>query len=134
MSAPSIAAHSPYKTFDLLSFYFACNLFDAQGAADAAQGCVISVNGYYPDGNQTGVATYGFADFNPTAAPMVKALLPLTFWGVQNVTFGNALSDCGLRYFPRFANWLRLLGVASSASTPSTTNILIDNVVRVNHK
>ena len=71
-----------------LSFYFGCTVFDANGEAGVAQGCVIDVNGFYPNGDQTGVATYGFNAPNAEASPMQKAVLPIMFLGLKNITFG----------------------------------------------
>lgn len=54
-----------------------------------AQQCVTSVYGYYPNGNPTGVATYGYSVVNAAASPMMLAILPLNFFGIQNVSIGN---------------------------------------------
>ena len=100
---------SPYKTFDLPSFYFACNQETLESAAGAAIGCVISVIGFYPGGSQTPVYTAGSAAPNPLKDPMVLAAP--NFKGVNYVIFG----------------------VAASATTSTVTNIGIDNLVHVNH-
>lgn len=99
------------KSFDLSSFYFACQDDTAQAAVAVAESCTISVTGYYPSGLQTPVSTFAFANTNPPRNALVLAVLPAGFLGLKNVTFG----------------------IASGAVTVATTVLQIDNVVHCNY-
>lgn len=99
------------KAFDLLQFYFACNI--AQGVSEVAveEGCTIAVTGYNTKGVMVGEAPFSFAPPELEGSPFVKAILPPTFVDLVNVTFG----------------------VANAAVATSLTVIGLDNITHVNY-
>ena len=100
---------SQYKTFDLNSFYFACNQDTFNSAVGVAVSCVITVIGYYPDGSQTPVYTAGSAAPYPARDTMVLAAPDLK--GID---------------FAQFS-------IASSAWSTELTNVFVDDLVHVNY-
>lgn len=98
-------------SFSLASFYYACSGNTGTTAATAAEACTVAVQGYFVDGTETAEERYVYAPntASPTNA-MAQAVLPATFVGLQNVTFG----------------------LVSSVTTPITTVLSIDDLVHTN--
>jgi len=67
--------------------------------------------GYYINGQQAPEVTFAFANTNPPTQPMNLALLPATYVGLKNVTFG----------------------VVSSSTTATTTIFEMDDLVHCNY-
>lgn len=61
----AIAAAAQVKTFKLESFYLACAVATNTGLVMRAQGCVVTVSGRKPNGQQVPSATFPYA---PTEA------------------------------------------------------------------
>lgn len=111
------------KYFDLTSFFFGCGTND--GGATSVEGgmnvgCCIEARGFGTNGQQVASEpfcfgpTVGISDPNAALAyPMAKAVLPAypSFLKLANVTFG----------------------IASSATTPLLTILVLDNVTHVNY-
>jgi len=89
-----IVASSPaVRSFDLTSFYFGCVIDTHVNGVTEDIGCTIAVTGYFADGKGIApVQTYSFAPTKGAlqASPLNKAVLPATFAGLVNVTFGVA--------------------------------------------
>ncbi|KAK5121802.1 hypothetical protein LTR85_004677 [Meristemomyces frigidus] len=84
------------QAFDLCSFFFACSENTGTTAASEAESCTIAVQGFYVRGQETPEARFQFAaNMASPNNPMVLAELPVTFVGLQNVTFGIVSSATG---------------------------------------
>lgn len=99
------------KYFKLDQFFFGCTGNTGENAANVAVGCGISVTGYDIYGKMVGDASYNYAPATLMQAPMVRAVLPSYFVGLQNVTFG----------------------ISTSSITPTETALLLDNVTHTNY-
>ena len=78
---------SKYKAFDLESFWFYCRLTNPEGELDAPVECAVLVAGFR-DGQEVASASYTFTPTVPQllVPPMVEAVLPGTFSGLDNIT------------------------------------------------
>ena len=78
---------SPIKSFDFYDFWFGCVANTADNAGvNLATPCTISLGGFR-GGQQVAKSSFTFTPSSVTVgAPMVHALLPKTFMGVDNVT------------------------------------------------
>jgi hypothetical protein len=100
------------KSFDLGSFYLACNIATVTSLVGVAESYTISVIGYYINGVQAPVQTFTFANTAPGTNPMTFAVLPSTYTNLENVT----------------------IGIAGAGTNVATAAINIDSLVHCNHK
>ena len=87
---PTISPVSPYKSFDLYSFYFGCPADSGEGSLGAAVQCTISVAGFQGS-KEVAVASFTFSppigvSPPPTSVPMILAQLDTTFRKLTSVT------------------------------------------------
>jgi len=99
------------KYFSALDFFFGCTANTAENAANVAVGCGISVTGYDIYGKMVGAASFNYAPATLMQAPMVRAILPTQFVGLENITFG----------------------ISTSTISPLATALLLDNVTHINY-
>ena len=84
---PSLTPVSPYKYFDLYSFYFGCALNTNEAVVDTAVKCTITVKGFV-GGSQVAGTTFTFTPpaLVAISAPLTQAVLPKSFRRVNKVT------------------------------------------------
>ena len=85
-------AGSKVVAFDLISFWFGCNLPLAQSTANTATQCSILVSGFDAYNKEKVVATFTFTPIATQLAstPMIQAILPPGFSALHNVTVVQA--------------------------------------------
>ncbi|KAK5170312.1 uncharacterized protein LTR77_004899 [Saxophila tyrrhenica] len=105
--SPAIYPAAPYKSFDLKSLYFGCNVNTATSAAGLPEQCTIAFTSYLP-GSNVAFQTIN-QQFDPTNA---------------------VLSDLTKAVFP--ASWSKIgrvsLAIVQSTSTTPLAAFIIDNV------
>jgi hypothetical protein len=99
------------KFFSLLEFYFGCIGTTTETVIDVAAGCDVAVMGYNIEGEMVGEAAFNFAPSALEGAVMARAVLPPSFVGLVNVTFG----------------------LSSAALGVSATALNLDNVTHINY-
>jgi len=99
------------KFFNLLEFFFGCVATLAETEVNVAAGCDVAVTGYNTAGKMVGEAAFNFAPSAVEGAVMARAVLPPTFIGLVNVTFG----------------------LSSAALGVSATALNLDNVTHINY-
>jgi len=99
------------KFFDLLSFFFQCSITQGQSNVIVNEGCDLSVTGYNAEGKMVGEAPFNFAPSSLVNPPFAKAVLPSSFVGLVNVTFG----------------------VSSASIATSLTAVGLDNITHINY-
>jgi hypothetical protein len=93
---------TPSKSFGLYEFYFGCGLFDETPEVGLSTGCTITVTGYYLDGSQAPVQTYGYSPDKSMKATLDRAELSTAYYaGLVNVTFAleNSADTNELTFF-----------------------------------
>lgn len=94
--------------FELVEFFYACAVLD--NGIPVPTGCIVEVFGYDVFGNQVGSASYAYAPTNQVLTIMNRAILPLYYIGLQNVT----------------------IAVAQGNIATATTVLYVDNVTHIN--
>jgi hypothetical protein len=89
----SIAAGPSITSFDLQQFRLGCDVDVKNTVVTLGSSCVISIFGYYVNGQQVPVYTASFALTSLTGTPMALVDLPSSFTGLKNVTFGVAQGE-----------------------------------------
>jgi len=82
-----------------------------EGVVVATASCDIAVTGYDIHGNMVGEAAFSFVPGQLFEVPMVKAVLPSTFTGLQSFT----------------------IGISGGEFTPALTTLQTDNVAHTNY-